>query len=259
MFEAKLAQGTTLKKIIEAIRELCKEVNLDVSDTGVQLQAMDSSHVALVSMHLKPALFVDYRADRKIVLGMSMESVAKILKICGNDDSVMLRAEDDSDQIAFVFENEKDDRISDFELKLLDIDSEHMGIPGDQTYECVVKMPSAEFQKIMRDLKEFGDAVQISGSKDGVKFSVQGDIGAGNVTVKPREAEKESESVAIACEDKVEAAFALRYLNFFAKATPLSDTVTLSISREQPLIAEFDVGDKDGGHLRFYLAPKIDE
>lgn len=259
MFEAKFAQGTTLKKIVEAIRELCKEVNLDVNETGVQLQAMDSSHVALVSMFLKTPLFQDYRADRKIVLGMSMESVAKILKLCGNDDSVMLRSEEDSDQMSFVFENEKEDRISDFALKLLDIDNEHMGIPENQEYKCVVRMPSSEFQKIMRDLKEFGDSVQISGSKDGVKFSVQGDIGAGNVTVKPRESDKESQAVTIACEDPVNAAYALRYLNFFAKATPLSDTVTLSISDEQPLIAEYEIGDKESGHLRFFLAPKIDE
>ena len=32
--------------------------------------------------------------------------------------------------MTFMFENQGQDRISDFELKLMDIDSEHLGIPG---------------------------------------------------------------------------------------------------------------------------------
>ena len=32
--------------------------------------------------------------------------------------------------MTFMFENQSADRISDFELKLMDIDSEHLGIPG---------------------------------------------------------------------------------------------------------------------------------
>ena len=52
MFEAKLAEGHTLKKIVEAIKDLVTDVNLDVSPQGISLQAMDTSHVALVSLFL---------------------------------------------------------------------------------------------------------------------------------------------------------------------------------------------------------------
>ena len=38
----------------------------------------------------------------------------------------------------------------------MDIDSEHLGIP-DTEYSAVVKMPAAEFQRIMRDLSSIGD------------------------------------------------------------------------------------------------------
>ena len=38
MFEARLAQGSLLKKLIEAIRELVNEANFDVSSTGISLQ-----------------------------------------------------------------------------------------------------------------------------------------------------------------------------------------------------------------------------
>ncbi len=48
------------------------------------------------------------------------------------------------------------DRISDFDVKLMDIDSEHLGIP-DTDYKAVVKMSAAEFQRIIRDLSTIGD------------------------------------------------------------------------------------------------------
>ena len=48
------------------------------------------------------------------------------------------------------------ERISDFEMKLMDIDSEHLGIPETE-YEAIVRMPSAEFARICKDLSTIGD------------------------------------------------------------------------------------------------------
>eukprot|EP00960_Hanusia_phi_P072487 767798-Hanusia_phi.AAC.3 len=65
----------------------------------------------------------------------------------------------------------------------MDIDSEHLGIP-DTEYKATVKMSAAEFQRIMRDLSTIGDTVSISCTKEAVKFSVEGDIGQGNVIMR---------------------------------------------------------------------------
>ena len=48
---------------------------------------------------------------------------------------------------------------------------EHMEIP-EQHYKVVARIPSTEFQKICRDLKEFGETIQITGSKDAVRGDV---------------------------------------------------------------------------------------
>ncbi len=77
----------------------------------------------------------------------------------------------------------ENDRITDNELKLLDIDSEHLGIP-DTDYKCVVKMPSAEFQRICREISIIGETVVISASKEGISFSVTGDIGTGKINLR---------------------------------------------------------------------------
>ena len=38
MFEARLIEGNTLKKLIDSIKELVNESNFDVSSTGISLQ-----------------------------------------------------------------------------------------------------------------------------------------------------------------------------------------------------------------------------
>ena len=58
-------------------------------------------------------------------------------------------------------------------------------------------------------------------------------------------------------EEPVELTFALQYLNSFTKATPLSATVALNMSKEVPLMVEYKI--ENLGFMRFYLAPKIDE
>ena len=68
-------------------------------------------------------------------------------------------------------------------MKLMDIDAESLGIP-DQDYNTNVKMSSAEFQRIVRDMTVLGDTCSIGCTKEGVKFSVSGDLGQGNITLR---------------------------------------------------------------------------
>jgi len=184
--------------------------------------------------------------------------MGKVLKCCNNDDIVTLKSDENGDAMTFMFENQNADRISDFELKLMDIDSEHLGIP-DTDYKCTVQMPSAEFQRICRDLAILGDTVTISVTKEGVKFSVSGEMGSGNMTIKPNETvdTKDEDRVKVEMEEPVCLNFALRYLNFFTKATSLSDTVILSLSADVPLVVEYRINEL--GHIRYYLAPKIED
>jgi proliferating cell nuclear antigen len=103
-----------------------------------------------------------------------------------------------------------------------------------------------------------GDTVTIAVSKEGVKFSVSGELGTCNITCRQGEgAVDDDEAVTIKLEEPVTLAFALRYLNFFTKATSLSNDVTLSLSPDVPLMVEYKM--EEVGNIRFYLAPKIDD
>lgn len=105
MFEARLIQGSVLKKIIDAIKDIVTEINLDCSSTGerereeekplitphflpspslslpslsspsgISVQAMDNSHVCLVLIELGSDGFEPYRCDRNITLGLALKT-----------------------------------------------------------------------------------------------------------------------------------------------------------------------------------------
>src|SRR5438046_6041642 len=91
VLEARLEQASLLKKVpsigsvhafvelnarqvVDAIKDLVQDCNFDCNDSGIALQAMDNSHVALVSMMLKAEGFSPFRCDRNIALGINLNS-----------------------------------------------------------------------------------------------------------------------------------------------------------------------------------------
>merc|ERR1711924_547942 len=79
----------------------------------------------------------------------------------------------------------------------------------------------------MGDLKEFGETLQISASKDGLRWNVK---------------------------EPVVATFALAYLVKFAKAAPLSGQVEIGVGAEMPISVKFDLDTAENGHMQFHLA-----
>lgn len=257
VFEAKLEQAALWKKIVEAIKDLVADVNIECQAGGISLQALDTTHVSLVALKLKASAFDPWICDRNVTLGLNMNTLGKILKCAGNDDAVTLRSEDNSDHLTFIFETKGRDKVSEFQLKLINIEAETLAV-ADQEYRAVVTMPSSEFQRVCRDLSMIGDTVTIDVSKEGVRFVSQGAIGVGNILIKKNSAaDKEDEQVDISLEEPIALNFGLRYLTLFSKAASLSSRVRLGMGTELPLEVEFKIEDK--GYVKFFLAPKVDD
>ena len=148
-------------QVVDAIKDLVQDCNFDCNDSGIALQAMDNSHVALVSMLLKSDAFSPYRCDRNIALGINLGSLTKVLRAAQADDILTLKAEDAPDVVNLVFESSATDRISEYDIKLMDIDQEHLGIPETE-YAATISMPAAEFQRICRDLSALSESGTLS-------------------------------------------------------------------------------------------------
>jgi len=248
---------------------------------------MDSSHVALVSMMIQDSGFEHFRCDKNMALGINLASLSKILKCGGNDDKLTLNAEQNEDRLGLKFESAKKDRESSFDLKLMQIEGDTLGIP-ETDYMAEITMSSVEFQRICRDLQILGETVTINVEKEEVSFSSSGDIGKGEIRIKKsqgvssskkkntkKKAKKENDDgenndddnndtavdinsdIEITMIEPCQLTFALRYLNMFAKATTLTDKVILKLHHESPLVVSYEINDV--GFIRYYLAPKIEE
>lgn len=79
------------------------------------------------------------------------------------------------------------DRIAEYDMKLMDIDADTLGIP-DTEYDARVTMPSSELARIVRDLQQLGESVRIEVSKEGVRFAAEGEAANGSVLLKQTDA-----------------------------------------------------------------------
>jgi proliferating cell nuclear antigen len=256
MLEARFAQATVLKKVVESIRELVTDVNIDCTSSGLSLQSMDDAHVTLVIMQLRADGFDSYRCDRTIPIGINMSSLSKIIKCGNNEDALTLKANDDGETLSIVFESPKGDKVSDYELKLMDLDIEHLAVP-DASYDVNVRMSAAEFQRICRDLQNISESVTISAIKDCLKFSAEGEIANGSVLVRQNSSVDADSKMAtqINMIQPASLGLSLKFLNMFTRATSLSEHVILGLSDGVPMLVEYPIDDL--GYLRFYLAPKV--
>ncbi|KIJ19650.1 hypothetical protein PAXINDRAFT_109109 [Paxillus involutus ATCC 200175] len=190
MLEARLQETALLKRLLDSIKELVTEANFECNEEGINLQAMDNSHVALVAVRLEAAGFKKYRCDRPMPLGINLASLTKVLKCAKDDDICVIKASDDADVLNLVYEAKNSDRIAEYDMKLMDIDAENLGIP-DTEYDARVTMPAGEFTRIVRDMSLLGESVRIEVSKEGVRFASDGEAANGSVLLKQTEAARE--------------------------------------------------------------------
>lgn len=56
-------------------------------------------------------------------------SFVKIMKCCSNKDIMVIKVQDNAEIMSVCFETQNQLKISDYEMKLLNLDQEHIGIP----------------------------------------------------------------------------------------------------------------------------------
>lgn len=65
----------------------------------------------------------------KFIMLVCYSSMVKIMKCCSNDDIMTIKAQDNADTLTIMFETSNQEKMSDYEMKLMNLDQEHLGIP----------------------------------------------------------------------------------------------------------------------------------
>lgn len=245
-------KSSIFRGIVDAISEIVDSVVMTFTESGIVLQAMDASHVCLCFLDLKSDGFAEYACRRGVVsVGVPITTMSRIFKCSTSEDNLCIRiGDEDRDRMTLEFSNSC--RTSEFQMKLMDIDAEYIEVP-DLACDCNLRIPTVEFQKIVRDLSIVGDTCELRVDKEGVVFTASGDMGdASFALVRGRE---EKEDVFIEGEGR--GRFSTKYLQLFAKATPLCRSLSMNLPVGAPLCLEYRMAEL--GTLRYYLAPKIED
>lgn len=241
-------KSSTFRVIVDAVSEIVDTVVMDFGEEGVRMQAMDASHVCLCFLRLKREGFIEYSCESPRNVGVSLSNMSKIFKCTSVDDELEMCIKD-TDRMQLLFRGPS--RSSEFEMKLMEIDSEYLQIP-DVDYECIVRVPSTEFQKMVRDVAVVGDTCSIEVDGSSMTLSSDGEIGQARFRPLNKDALHPLD-----VKGSTKCKFANKYLQMFTKATPLCKRVVLNMSVDNPMCLEYEISGM--GVLKYYLAPKIED
>ena len=234
----------TFKKIIDAIKDICKETNIEINESGLKIKSMDSSHVCLVNLNISN-LIDEIICENPIVIALNLDQMSKILRLFDNEAQLVIVHRENKLILTSSYEGKQ----AQFQMSLMDIEMDNLDLPCFD-FSTLIKIPSAEYNKLCSNFKEFGDAISFDCANEQVKIAISGDISSGYVVI------ENGEKSEITIKNEIIQAFSLKYMCLFCKACSCSDFCHIYLGQDMPMKLKFPVGDDD--ILEFYIAPKLD-
>ena len=238
-------QASAVKSIFEVLKDILNDVNIYFRPDGVYIVTLDTARTYLVDMYLAADNFEQYSCEQEVIAGINMSNTFKLLKTITNND--VLQMEINSREymnIEIISESKKTN--TQFQLKLLDINESRIEVPTVNMTSVTI-IPSADFQRLCRDMSNIGDDIEITSSGKNFRLKCDGDFAC--------------QETHIECPDEspeITGLYSLRYLNIFTKATSMCASVQImQEDGNRFLILKYNVANL--GELKFYLATKVSE
>lgn len=251
----KTVQSGAFRVLVEALKEILTDTNLIFEPTGIKMMATDNSDTVLIHMKLEADKFEHYYCPEKTVIGLNMNNLYKLIKTMGNNDILTMAIPKMSpNRISLKINNMEKQSQTTFRLNLLDLPHPEISIPPAK-FETELTLPSGDFQKLIRDMTNIGDKIEIKSSGENLILSCEGDF-AEQETVLSETQNGLSFSVKSKPEEPIQGVFSLKYLSLFTKCTNLCNLIHLYIKNDYPLVIRYDVANL--GQIKLCLSPNIE-
>jgi proliferating cell nuclear antigen len=244
--------------MIEALKDILNDINIIFDSTGMKILAMDSTHVALVHMKLYSQKFERFYCPKQKECGISVIRLFKLLKTMTPSDTLTFYVEKNEPNLLKIqiITNEKNLRHT-FELKLMDLcDNDDINIQQED-YLSVIRMPSADFQKLCRDMSQLAPNIEIKSCDKQLIFSVANQW-VNQETVISETDSKVGKGLSyvqnLAPNEVIQGVFSLKFLCLFSKCTNLCPNIEIYLKNDHAMIIRYYVGNL--GEIKFCLAPK---
>jgi proliferating cell nuclear antigen len=243
LLNIKTIQASTFKQVIDALKEILMDVNLEIDETGIKIVAMDNTHIVLIHLKLEAEKFEIYECEKKIYVGINMLRLHALIKTITNNDILSLYIlKDDPNHLGISIDNNDKNYKTNYKLSVLDIDVLNIQIPPVD-FHTIINMPSSYLQKIIRDMHNLAEFIEFRNIGDKLILSCKGDfcqqetiLGSDKsqaITITKNSNEEEHEII--------QGIFSLKYLSIFTKCTNLSSTVEIYLKNNYPIILRYTI------------------
>ena len=256
ILEIKTIQASTIKSVIDAMKEILMDVNLEFDENGMKIVALDNTHIVLIHLKLHADKFESYYCQKKLYVGINMLKFHMLIKTIQNGDILSLFIhKDDPNILGITIENNEKNVKTTYKLSMLDIDVVNVDIPPAD-FNTIITMPSAYLQKIIRDMHNLAEYIEIKNIGGKLILSCQGEFCC-QETILATETQniqiKNNENT----QEIIQGIFSLKYLSIFTKCTNLCSTVEIYLKNAYPIILQYSIASM--GSVKLCLAQKSED
>jgi proliferating cell nuclear antigen len=254
----KTVQIAPFRTLMTALKDILLETNISFQPDGIRIINMDKSHTILVHLYLAASNFEFYECKKeKIIIGVNMFHLFKLINSIDNDDTLTIYIENADyfdgivSHLALRFENGDIKQCKTQKLKLIEPELDELEVP-DVTFSSIINLPSADFQKIIRDLSCISDKLEIKSVGNELIFKCQGQFASAEI----HRAESEGTMGFVVKQETskvIQGEFSLKNLGYFIKCTNLCSQIEIYLENDLPLVVKYDVASL--GTIRLALVP----
>ena len=242
----KTVQIAPFRTLMTALKDILLETNISFQPDGIRIINMDKSHTILVHLYLAASNFEFYECKKeKIIIGVNMFHLFKLINSIDNDDTLTIYIENSDyydgivSHLALKFENGEIKQCKTQKLKLIEPEQDELAVP-DVKFSSIINLPSADFQKIIRDLSCLADKLEIKSVGNELIFKCQGQFASAEI----HRAEVDESMKFILKQDSskvIQGEFSLKNLGYFIKCTNLCPQIEVYLENDLPLVVKYDV------------------
>ena len=252
LVEVKTVQTWAFKTMIEALREIIIETNIDFMPNGIRIVSADPSSTILVYLKLEADKFDKYYCKHKVSAGVMMMNFFKIIRVLSNNDTLTLFIEADApEKMGIKIENSDKNTVTTYYMNLMEVDHTQFNIPSVE-FPSVITMPSGEFNKICRDMSNLNaELIEIKSIDNHLIFSCEGEFASQETIM--GEMSNGLNFVKTDSSEIVQGYYNLKHMCLFTKCSNLSPTVEIYMKNNFLMILNFMAGSL--GNLRVCISP----
>tara|TARA_Y100000389_G_scaffold70992_1_gene67684 strand:- start:56 stop:859 length:804 start_codon:yes stop_codon:yes gene_type:complete len=256
LINIKTIQATIIKQVIDALKDILMDVNLEIDETGLKIMAMDNTHIVLIHLKLEAEKFEEYFCEKKMYIGVNMLKLHMLIKTIGTNDLLTLYIEkDDPNKLGIKISNNEKNVETNYKLSTIDIDVLNVTIPP-VNFHTTITMPSSYLQKIIRDMHNISEFIEIRNIEKSLILKCKGDFcsqetilgseKSQNITISKTSSDEDSD------QEIIQGVFSLKYLLIFTKCTNLCSQVEIYLKNSYPIILRYSIASL--GEIKLCLA-----